>query len=220
VTRKSPGHSALLTAASAEFAERGFDGTSIRDIAARAGVSLSALYHYYPGKQALLAALLDEGMDDYLDRCRAALAATGPGSGSAERLTALVAATVRYRAERSVASLILINEARALTDQDRAAYRERQREATGLFADVIEEGVATGEFRTPYPEDARRTVLAACNAVAQWYQSDGKVDLATLIERYVHLALDVVRYRDLGAGKAVSHDSRPAPAARAETPKH
>src|ERR1700722_12793404 len=108
VTRKSPGHSALLTAASAEFAERGFDGTSIRDIAARAGVSLSALYHYYPGKQALLAALLDEGMDDYLDRCRAALAATGPrsGSGSAERLTALVAATVRYRAERSVASLI------------------------------------------------------------------------------------------------------------------
>src|SRR5580698_313272 len=118
VTRKSPGHIALLAAASTEFAERGFDGTSIRDIAARAGVSLSALYHYYPGKQALLAAILDEGMDDYLGRCQAALAATGPGP--AERLTALVTATVRYRAERSVSSLILINEARALTTSDRA----------------------------------------------------------------------------------------------------
>jgi AcrR family transcriptional regulator len=193
VTRKSPGHTALLTAASAEFAERGFDGTSIRDIAARAGVSLSALYHYYPGKQALLAAILDEGMDDYLDRCQSALANTTPAP--ADRLTALVSATVRYRAERSVASLILINEARALTAQDRTAYRERQREATALFATVIEEGVAAGAFRTPYPEDARRTVLAACNAVAQWYHPDGKVDLPTLIERYVHLALDIVRHQ-------------------------
>src|ERR1700722_7132559 len=121
VTRKSPGHSALLTAASAEFAERGFDGTSIRDIAARAGVSLSALYHYYPGKQALLAAILNEGMDDYLVRCRAALSATDPAPE--EQLAALVAATVRYRAERSVASLILINEARALPEEAKAAYR-------------------------------------------------------------------------------------------------
>lgn len=197
MTRKSPGHTALLTAASAEFAERGFDGTSIRDIAARAGVSLSALYHYYPGKQALLAAILDEGMDDYLDRCQSALADTARASAAAPAacLTALVSATVRYRAERSVASLILINEARALTTQDRAAYRERQREATALFATVIDEGVAAGVFRTPYPEDARRTVLAACNAVAQWYHPDGKVDLPTLIDRYVHLALDIVRYQ-------------------------
>ena len=190
MTRKSPGHIALLTAASAEFAERGFDGTSIRDIAARAGVSLSALYHYYPGKHALLAAILDEGMDDYLERCRAALAETGPEP--ADRLTALVSATVRYRSERSVASLILINEARALTDQDRDAYRERQRQATGLFAEVIEEGTAAGVFHTPYPEDARRAVLAACNAVAQWYQPDGKIDLPTLIERYVYLSLTLV----------------------------
>lgn len=193
MARKSPGHAALLTAASAEFAERGFDGTSIRDIAARAGVSLSALYHYYPGKQALLAAILDEGMDDYLERCRAALAAGG--SGPAEQLTALVAATVRYRAERSVASLILINEARALTEQDRTAYRARQRQATGLFADVIAQGTATGVFDTPYPEDARRTVLAACNAVAQWYRPNGPTDLPTLIERYVHIALTLVGYK-------------------------
>ena len=196
MARKSPGHIALLAAASTEFAERGFDGTSIRDIAARAGVSLSALYHYYPGKQALLAAILDEGMDDYLDRCRAALAATG--SAAVEQLDALVASTVRYRAERSVASLILINEARALPAEAKAAYRERQREATGLFATAIGEGVAAGEFHTPYPEDARRAVLAACNAVAQWYHPDGEIDLPTLIERYVFLAHTLVGYREVG----------------------
>ena len=68
------GHRALLVAASAQFAARGFHAVSIREIAAAAGVSLSALYHYYPSKQALLAALLHEGMDDYQARCAEALA--------------------------------------------------------------------------------------------------------------------------------------------------
>ena len=194
MTRKSAGHTALLAAASTEFAAQGYDGTSIRDIAARAGVSLSALYHYYPGKQALLAAILHEGMDDYLARCQAALAAVGPAPQ--QRLAALVAATVRYRAERSVASLILINEARALPAEAKAFYRERQREATALFKAAVDDGIKSDIFHTPYPEDARRAVLAACNAVAQWYRPDGEVGLPVLIERYVHLAYALVGYRE------------------------
>jgi len=52
------GHTALLQAAREEFAERGYDGTSIRQIAQRAGMSLSVLYHYYPGKTELLQAIV------------------------------------------------------------------------------------------------------------------------------------------------------------------
>src|SRR5882757_6419728 len=100
VAGRPAGHQALLDAASAEFAGRGYYATSIRDIAARAGVSLSALYHYYPSKQALLAALLHEGMDAYFALCDEALAEAG--RDPAGRLAAVVGATVRYRAERSV----------------------------------------------------------------------------------------------------------------------
>jgi AcrR family transcriptional regulator len=48
----------LLDAGLACFAERGFDGTSIRAIAARAGLSLGLLYHYFPSKEALLHELM------------------------------------------------------------------------------------------------------------------------------------------------------------------
>jgi AcrR family transcriptional regulator len=192
VAPRPAGHQALLDAASAEFAERGFDATSIRDIAARAGVSLSALYHYYPGKQALLAAILHAGMDAYFEACHAALAKAGPDP--AARLAALVATTVRYRAERSVASLILINEARALPAGERARYQTSARQATDLFRAAIDDGVASGIFETPYPDDARRTVIAACNAVAQWYRPDGALPLGELAERYVALALTLVGY--------------------------
>jgi AcrR family transcriptional regulator len=207
MTPRPAGHQALFDAAAGEFAERGFDATSIRDIAARAGVSLSALYHYYPGKQALLGALLDEGMDVYFAACAGALAAAGPDP--AARLAAVVGATVRYRAERSVSSLIVINEARALPPEARERFRDRQRAATALFRSTIDEGAAAGLFRTPYPDDARRAVIAACNAVAQWYRPGGAVTLDALVERYVALAFTLVGYdggpvgRPGGAGAGV-----------------
>jgi AcrR family transcriptional regulator len=190
---RSAGHQALLDAASAEFADRGYAATSIRDIAATAGVSLSALYHYYAGKQALLAAILHEGMDAYFGMCQEALEEAG--RDPARRLAAVVGATVRYRAERSVASLILINEARALPERARSEYRERERRATGLFKSAIDDGIAAGIFTTPYPDDARRMIIAACNAVAQWFRPDGAIPLDTLAERYVTLAYTLLGYQ-------------------------
>lgn len=194
MAERPAGHQALLDAASREFAERGYYATSVRDIAARAGVSLSALYHYYPSKHALLAALLHEGMDAYFALCHEALAEAGRGD-PASRLAAIVGATVRYRAERSVASLILINEARALPPQTAAQYRQRERQATDLFRSAIDAGITSGIFTTPYPDDARRTIIAACNAVAQWYRPNGPVPLDALVERYVTLAYTLLGYR-------------------------
>ncbi|AXI79099.1 TetR/AcrR family transcriptional regulator [Peterkaempfera bronchialis] len=191
-TRRPPGHQALLEAARQEFAERGYGSTSIRDIAQRAGVSLSALYHYYGGKQELLFALLDEGMDRYRQACDAALA--DAGDDPAERLEALVEATVRFRAGQRDRSSIELTEDRSLNDEQRAHFRRRQAAATRMFQQVIEDGRACSLFLTPYPDDARRAVLAMCNAVAQWYRPEGALAVDDLVERYVSLALTLVEY--------------------------
>ena len=45
------------------FADRGYFGTSLRDIAAAVGVRESALYNYFPGKEALFSALITAGAD-------------------------------------------------------------------------------------------------------------------------------------------------------------
>ena len=193
MTVRPAGHQALLAAASAQFADRGFHAVSIREIAAAAGVSLSALYHYYPSKQALLAALLHEGMDDYQARCTEALAEAG--HDPARRLAAVVGATVRYRAERSEASLLLMNEARALEPEQRERYRARQREASDRFREPIDAGVAAGVFTTPYPDDVRRSIIASCNAVAQWYHPDGPDSLDDLVEHNIFLAYTLLGYQ-------------------------
>lgn len=192
-TMRPPGHQALLEAARQEFAEHGYGSTSIRDIAQRAGISLSALYHYYGGKQELLHALLDEGMDRFCRACDVALA--GAGDDPAERLEALVEATVRFRTGQRDRSSIEMMEDRSLNPEQRAHFRRRQAAASRMFQDVVADGLTRGIFLTPYPDDARRAILAMCNAVSQWYRPDGELTVEDLVERYVSLALTLVEYR-------------------------
>lgn len=54
--------SLILDTALAQFAEHGFDGTSIRRIAEAAGISLGLLYHYFPSKEAVLQELFQRSI--------------------------------------------------------------------------------------------------------------------------------------------------------------
>jgi AcrR family transcriptional regulator len=68
----------LLDVGRALFAEKGFDATSIEEIAARAGVSKPVVYEHFGGKEGLYAVVVDREMSDLLDRLTGALAAGHP----------------------------------------------------------------------------------------------------------------------------------------------
>jgi AcrR family transcriptional regulator len=184
------GHTALLQAAREEFAERGYDGTSIRQIAQRAGMSLSVLYHYYPGKMELLQAIVDEAMDAYFAACEAELALAG--DDPVQRLRALVTATIRFRTTYKSRGSLMSGEERVFDPQFLSHYRKRGALGTRMYSEVIEAGLASGAFRTPYPEDARRAVIAMCNAVGEWYDPRGPLTVEEITNRYVELALTVL----------------------------
>ncbi|WP_285573448.1 TetR/AcrR family transcriptional regulator [Streptomyces sp. RTGN2] len=193
MSSRPAGHTAIVDAARAEFSEQGYGATSIRDIAQRAGVSLSALYYYYKGKQDLLVAILEEGVESFSAECDAALAEVG--DDPAEQLEAIVSATVRFRAGHPDKSNIVLSEGRSLEAAHLQRYRESEERGTRRFRDIIERGVEEGIFLTLYPDDARRAVIAMCNAIAQWYRPEGALTVDELAERYVSLALTLVEYR-------------------------
>jgi len=185
-----PGRQGIIDAARREFAEQGYAGASVRDIAHRAGVSMSALYYWYPGKQDLLGAILEEDLEHYNQACRDAVAAAG--DRAADQLRALVGATVRYRVDHPVRSSVVLSEGRSLRSDQQAAYERRLAEAGDRFRDVIRRGLAAGEFTTAQPDDARRFILAACNDIGQWYDPAGAIGVGALADRYATLALTLV----------------------------
>ena len=184
------GHTALLQAAREEFAERGYDGTSIRQIAQRAGMSLSVLYHYYPGKMELLQAIVDEALDAYFAACEAELALAG--EDPVQRLRALVTATIQFRTTYPSKGSLISGEERVFDPEFLSHYRKRAALGTRMYSEVIEAGLAAGVFRTPYPEDARRAVIAMCNAVGEWYDPRGPLTVDEITKRYVDLALTIL----------------------------
>lgn len=187
----------LLAVARREFVEHGYGGVSIRSIAQKTGVSLSAMYYHYASKQDLLAAMINAGMDTF--EARVAQEFEAEDSTPTGRLLGYVASLVRFRTLEQEQSQLVQTEVRNLEPEHLSAYRERQRRSSAPLRKLMAEGIESGEFLTPYPEDSYRSILGMCNAISHWYEPDGDLAVEEIVRRYQELALRVVYHRDVAA---------------------
>ena len=86
----------ICDAAAALFAEKGFDNTSLQDVATAVGVTKAGLYHYFPTKHALFEAIV---LDTLRDLHAGAVAAIAAHNGYPDKLTAFMTAHARYFSE-------------------------------------------------------------------------------------------------------------------------
>lgn len=184
------GEAGILEAAIAVMAEHGYHGTSVRDIAVRAGVSPAALYHHFGSKQELLATLMERGIEELLRRTRAALA-TAP-ENPADRLCALVEVQVLFHLEDQRGTLLGTSELRALNEPVRTHHIGKRQQQQRLFDGVISLGADLGVFTTPIPLEASRAIVVMCTGVASWFSPKGPMSRAEIVRRYQRLALDML----------------------------
>lgn len=175
---------AILDAAAAEFAERGYGGATLTRIGDRVGLSKPSVYHYVASKEALLADLLEQVTD------RIAEAAVVPASASAtERLRAFVRAHVTVSTESPKAAVLGENldvlMARA-ADTRLAQVRARHEQR---LADILAAGVATGEFDVVAVTPAVKLLFGALNSIPRWYDPGGRRSLEELCDQVVDMVL-------------------------------
>jgi AcrR family transcriptional regulator len=184
---------ALLGAALAAFAEHGYHGTSMREVALRAGTAVSHAYYYFPAKADLLRTLMVGVTEDLIAALTAADAAAG--DDPADRLAALVRAHVRLHCERQAESFIGNSELRSLSPEDHAAIVALRDRIGGMFRAAIEAGRRAGRFDCPHPHEAVLAIVTMCTAVAGWYRADGALSPDAVADRYADLALALVGAR-------------------------
>lgn len=185
------GKDVIVKAAVRNFTDRGYHGTSMRDIARSADVTVASIYHHFGSKQDILLELMVTTMSDLISSTRSALLAAG--ATPAEQLDALVRAWVIFHTTRQPEALIGASELRSL---DRLGLRlvvTLRDEQERMFRDVIERGVAEGAFKTPHPLDATRAVLNMGSSVSWWYRRRGPTPPEELATRYCELARGTVR---------------------------
>jgi AcrR family transcriptional regulator len=177
----------ILEEALVLFAQRGFHGTSVRDIASAVGLQIAALYVHFPSKGHVLAELCRVGHEEHQRGLRAAL--LDAGSEPADQLTALVRAHVRMHAEYAMLATVSNHELHAVPEELAGETMMLRRQSESLLLEVAERGVAQKKFHPPDVVLTAAAVGAMGMRVAQWYRPELGKTIDEIANVYAELAL-------------------------------
>jgi AcrR family transcriptional regulator len=193
VRRGRPGHSldSLLDVAVALFNERGYDAASMEELAARLGVTKSAIYHHVPGKVELLRLALDRA----LDALSAVTAEPGAVTGRAiDRLEHVVRGSVRVLAAE-LPSVTLLLRVRGNSPVEQAALA-RRREFDRVVTDLVRAAEEQGDVRPDVdPAVTSRLLFGTVNSLTEWYRPGGSLTADDLADALVATTFRGLRTR-------------------------
>lgn len=176
----------VVRAAGRLFADRGYHGTSMRDLGKELGLLGSSLYSHVSSKQALLVDVVEEGAHLFEESAAIALAAEGSAS---DRLTALIAGHVDVVVDNIDVARTFLNEARMVDGEHRSQIIAARDHYEDAFRSVIREGIEEGSFAPDVdPKTASIFILSILNAIERWYRPGGELDRDGLVEELTGFA--------------------------------
>lgn len=166
----------IIEVATRLFGERGYPGTSIRDIAEIVGILPGSLYAHIGNKEEMLFEIVSSGIDQFLEVVGGSASETEPR----ERLKAMIRAHLVVVAQNPQSAQVVFHQWRFLSEANQALVRKKRRAYERLFRDVIVEGAGYG---TPESELELRiavlVVLGSLNWSAEWLGAGSNIDDGT-----------------------------------------
>jgi AcrR family transcriptional regulator len=180
--------SELTREAARLFAERGYHGTSIGDLAKALGVQKGSLYAHIASKQDLLYEAVEEGARAF----HAALDAVPDDAAPTERIRLALRAHLRVVAEQLDVATVFVREWRYLEGERAEEFRAERRRYEERFRALFREGRDIGALRTDLDEHAAVLLaLSAANWAYTWLPPDADTD--ELADRFFAVLIDGVR---------------------------
>jgi AcrR family transcriptional regulator len=172
------------------FAERGYDGASMDDVARAAGITKASIYHHVSGKEALL----ERGLGRALDALFAILDEPGACEGRAiDRLRHIVG-RVAETTLRLLPELTVLFRVHGASKSERNAV-ERRRAFDRLVTEIITQAQRDGDARADLdPRLGARLIFGMSNSVVEWYRA-GSLTRDAIARAVVVIAFDGVTPR-------------------------
>src|SRR3954454_7508103 len=173
--RQRPGKVAIMRAAVAVIGEVGYDAASVRDMAARAGGSVAALYYHFPSKSDLLREFLDEAWEVSLARIERRLRAAGDDPfAQLDVVAGTIIAGLIHDDFAKLSSNVALRDYTRLDPPERATIAEKHRRVRAMIEKVLVSGVEQGAFTPPEPNVTARAILALTNYLAKSLSTEGR----------------------------------------------
>ena len=183
----------LLEVAAELFAEKGYDGTSLRDISERMGMLKGSLYHYISGKSDLLVHVMREAHHRGLRSISALAREEGP---AIERLEAIIVAHGRYVCTERIFTAGFFEARKHLPAARAAEFAADERDYRLRVEALIVRGQEEGALRPDLdPKLTALCLLGFLNSLHLWVRPNGIHSIRRICEHAVMLGLDGLRRR-------------------------
>ena len=184
--RKPYNLDAILDVAVRVFRERGYDGSSLDQVARAAGITKASIYYHVRSKEELL----DRGVGRALDALFAVLdeppAKKGP---AASRLKYIVRRTIEITVDQ-LPEVALLLRVRGNTPAERRVL-ERRRQFDHLIGKLMENAQRQRDLRADIdPRLATRLLFGMLNSITEWYRPGGKLDAPEVAEAVFRIAFE------------------------------
>jgi AcrR family transcriptional regulator len=176
------------------FAEKGFQATTVRNIATEAGIFSGSLYHHFDSKESIADEILSSFFDQLMASYRQVL---DEGGNPRDTIAGLVRVAFGSLERHRAAITVIQKDWTYLKSLDRFAYLAKfEDEVERLWVDVLRAGRDQGFFRADLdPEITYLMIRDTVWAAVRWFRPGGRLDAAALAGHYLGVIFDGIDRR-------------------------
>ncbi|WP_019874045.1 TetR/AcrR family transcriptional regulator [Sporichthya polymorpha] len=164
------------------FGEKSYPVVGMRDLSKAVGVQPGSLYAHISSKEALLMAIVEEGITNYID---AITAATATDDTIEARMRAAIRAHMRVLADTTEQTKVTFGQWHFLGPENKERVIKLRQQYESIFLEIAQEGIASGALRpVPHLKATLLGVIGGLTFAAEWYspaKSDGPDGIADAI---------------------------------------
>jgi TetR/AcrR family transcriptional regulator, cholesterol catabolism regulator len=158
--------------ATALFKKRGYAATSMRDLANELGIEAASIYSHIRSKEEILQRICFRMANEFFET----IAKTETNEISATtRLHHAIISHVYILTKNTDASAVFLNEWRHLSEPYHTDFLAMRNRYETHFAEIIHDGLRSGEFSVPDEKFAVLTILSSLNWLHTWYKPEGNM---------------------------------------------
>ncbi|MFN4994021.1 MAG: TetR/AcrR family transcriptional regulator [Bacteroidota bacterium] len=180
----------IMQVAARFFKNKGYEATSMRDIAAELGIEAASLYHHIKSKEEILTAICF----DMANRFVTALKEVNDIYFSAEeRLRMAIQFHVQISCDYLDETAVFLNEWKSLPEPSLSAFRKMRDNYEKHFRVIVKDGETEDIFDNVDEKFAALTILSSVNWIHQWYNPDGSMNPSQIAKKLADIIIGGIR---------------------------
>ncbi len=177
----------IVEAAIQLFSRNGYHATSMQDVAQALAIQKPSLYHHFESKEAILLAILENGMERLTHQLEEIAASD---QDCVTKLRAAIQAQADAIASNPPRAAVFLREDRGLGDDYLAQYLAKSDRVQHFFRVIIQQGIDAGVFRKADVGITASALLGAVNWMTRWYRPAGRLSAPQIADLFADLFLE------------------------------